>query len=217
MVLIDSPGGSREPHWSADYCERLAARLHGEGAQVERLHATRGAPAPLHQVATTFTDVPEEVALANALRATPAHVVVHAGAGARGSPNLLWLAARLGSACVGVVRMPEVVCQRGDLVDRDDAACATFDDPARCAWCCRRSFFQKARPADFLNRMDLVVASLQVCEEVWTIGAGDGDSDRAALEGVGVPRRALRSASDDEAVERIAAALPAIARTVVPT
>lgn len=216
-VLIDSPGLGPGRHWSADFVADLDVALVALGVPVDRLGVQRrggrgGQPAPLHRVAAGNTDVPAEIALTRALRVEPAHAVVHAGAGARGSPNLLWIAARMGSASVAVVRVSEVVCQRGDLVDRDGRRCDRIDDPERCTWCCRESFWRRPKPDDFRNRLDLVVAGLQACSAVW---APDGD-DLDVLERVGVPARLLRTAPQHELAVAVAAELPRLSASPSP-
>ncbi len=206
-VLIDSPGSSAEPHWSGGLVASLAAELERLDVGVSRLPGTVRPPVALHRVNASLTDVSHEIALTEALRADPAHAVVHAGVGACGSPNLLWIAARMGSAAVAVVRAEEVVCHRGDLVDRTGARCQHIDDPGRCAWCCSRSFWRRA-PADaFRNRFDLVVAGLQACSTVW-IPEGD---DIGLLERVGVPRRLVSTAAPGDLVARVAADVRALA------
>ncbi|MCA8949240.1 MAG: hypothetical protein KDE27_07045 [Planctomycetes bacterium] len=205
VVLVDSPGSGPGPHWSSAFVAELAGELTARGVDVLQLGSRVSPGSPLHRVSAAFTDVREEVALTKALRHESVHAVVHAGVGARGSPNMLWIGARLGPTCVGVVRAAEVVCQRGDLVDRDGSVCTAIDDPERCTWCCSGPVFRRARPDGFRNRLDLVVAGLQAAATVWL---PDGD-DPALLERVGVPRRALRSAPAEDLVQVVAAELSA--------
>lgn len=147
---------------------------------------------PLHRVEAGTLDLPLEAALTRELRARPASAVVQVGVGARGSPNLLWIAERMGIAPFAVVRGSEVVCQRGDLVDRSGVRCAEFRDAARCAGCCSASWWRRARGADIQNRLELLVAGLQVARRVLV---GD-EAEADWLEQVGVPRRVLQVTSE---------------------
>ncbi|MCR9248187.1 MAG: hypothetical protein NXI31_24415 [bacterium] len=157
-----------------------------------------------------ITDIAAEAALTQMLRDEPAHAVVHAGVGAAGSPNLLWIAARMGSVGIAVVRASEVVCQRGDLVHQDGAACAKFDDGDRCAACCSGSWFRRARAVDLLNRLDLFVAGLQSSALVLLPTA----DDPAVLEAVGVPKRSLRTAVAEDLAATVASELPELVAPV---
>lgn len=148
-------------------------------------------------------DIPLEIELTKLLRSEPADAVVHAGVGARGSPNLLWVAERMGSRSISVVRASEVVCQRGDLLDWERQPCRTFQDPDRCARCCRQSRLRRSTAGEFLSRLDLVVAGLRACSTVWL---SEGD-DRTWLEEVGVPASLLEAAHSDDLVSAVAADL----------
>ncbi|MCK5942545.1 MAG: hypothetical protein KAI24_11280, partial [Planctomycetes bacterium] len=101
-----------------------------------------------------------------ALRAEPNSVVVHVGLGAQGSPNVLWLADRLGSRTVACLRGAELVCHRGDLRDRDGRSCSEWSDAARCRWCCSTQWWRRPSVNDLRNRIDLLVAGLLGCAAV---------------------------------------------------
>ncbi|MCA8976972.1 MAG: hypothetical protein KDC98_19770 [Planctomycetes bacterium] len=200
VVLVDSPGPGPEPHWSVVFVTGLEACLRQEGIDVKRLSGPVSVRLPLHRVDAAICDAGSEIALAAILRHDLVDVVVHAGVGARGSPNMLWLAQRLGSDAVAVVRSAEVVCQRGDLVDGEGEACTDFADAERCAACCCHGK-RRPRSDELRNRLDLFVAGLQACSTVWL-----GDDDQAErLEQVGVPRRVLRQCSHEAMVDSVAA------------
>jgi hypothetical protein len=142
--------------------------------------------AVLARVGAEHACLPAELALAQALRAEPRSVVVHVGLGARGSPNLCWLGDRLGAPCFAVVRAAEVVCHRGDLVDRLGAPCREFADPVRCRRCCA-SMLRRPHPSAFQGRSDLLAASLLACRAVFVAD----DADTATLVAFGVPAAAV--------------------------
>jgi hypothetical protein len=128
-----------------------------------------------------------ERALVRSLRAEPAACVLHVGAGAGGSPNVAWLADRMGSLAFAVVRSAEIVCQRGDLVDASGAPCGCFDDAARCRRCCTSVWRRRPRADDFRNRWDLLLAGLAVAEAVFA----DDEAGAERLVGLGVGRRRI--------------------------
>jgi hypothetical protein len=199
FVVIDSPGPGPAPHWSAAFVEELAEHLRAAGAGVDRLSATRPVRVPLHRVAGRYSDLDAEKALTGLLRENRIDAVLHVGVGAGGSQNLLWLPPRLGFVSVGVVRAAEVLCHRGDLVDRDGAACVDFLDPERCARCCR-SGPRRASAIELEGRLDLAIAGLQNCEVVW-LAAEDGLD---GLVAAGVPRRLLRTSPRDQLARAVA-------------
>lgn len=190
VVLIATPGPGSGRHWSEPFVDDLAALLRQNGTDVLQLRGNRPAAA-LHEVLRSCDDPVLEVELAHTLRRRPAHAVVHAGFGAGGSPNLLWLADRMGSAAIAVASPVEVVCRRGDWVDEQGRTCAIVDDVSRCATCCARAPGRPAPTSDFENRLDLLVASLQVAAAVFH----DAAVDPAPLAALGVPARALRAAA----------------------
>jgi hypothetical protein len=210
VLLISSPGAGRGPHWSHAAASGLQNALLAAGAQVHWFAAADAADAPgrpaageftplvvprqaLHRVTAGTEHVALEVSLTQALRARPADAVVHLGVGARGSVNVLWLADRMGSAAFAVARASEVVCQRGDLIDDSAQACTIFEDADRCRACCSASWLARPRADDFRNRLDLLVAGLQVCTAVFVSTAPEA----AMLERIGVPRRVLHTGPPD--------------------
>jgi len=210
VLLISSPGTVRGPHWSHGAANELQEALRAAGAQVHWFAAADAADAPgrpaageftslvvprqaLHRVTAGTEHVALEVALTRELRARPADAVVHLGVGARGSVNILWLADRMGSAAFAVARASEVVCQRGDLIDDRAQACTIFEDADRCRACCAASWLARPRADDFRNRLDLLVAGLQVSAAVFVRSA----EEAAMLERIGLPRRVLHAAEFD--------------------
>ncbi|HEX6811755.1 MAG TPA: hypothetical protein VF384_09045 [Planctomycetota bacterium] len=206
VVLVSSPGASSELHWSHGAAAELARLLLLGGANVLWLPATYAGqslpsippgihvrpaqlerPAPLWRVNKCRTDAALEVLLTRSLRERPAHAVVHLGVGARGSPNVLWLADCLGSAPIAVVRAAEVVCQRGDLVHASGVACTQFDDPDRCQRCCRASVWSQPHRVELLNRADLLAAGLLAAEAVFVASPAEAE----VLVKSGVPQRVI--------------------------
>lgn len=200
VVIVSAPGATSAPHWSQPLAGDLAAALAAAGAQVRWFAAVAadqpGVPGadllvvkhrPLHRVAAGATHVELEVELVRELRASAADAVVHVGIGARGSVNVPWLADRLGSRAFAIARAAEVVCQRGDLIDEQGLPCARHEEPDRCRQCCAASWWRAPRADDFRSRLDLLVASLQVCSSVFVGSAAEA----TLLEATGVPRRAL--------------------------
>ncbi len=130
---------------------------------------------PLHVVAAEHQDLDLEQALTRSLRERPAHVLCHVGVGARGSPNLGWLAERLGSVVFAVAQSAEVVCHRGDLLDRSGADCREFSSPERCRRCCAASWWRRPSALAFLDRADSSAASLLAAEAVFVPTPTDGE------------------------------------------
>lgn len=207
VVIVSSPGCGPLPHWSHATAAAVATRLVARADTVSWLAVVRGAadagPSPASverhvfpmrapgrtaDVAGQNRHLPLELALTHALRTTAARAVVHVGVGARGSPNVNWLADRLGAAAFAVARASEVVCHRGDLVDRERRACAEFLDPERCGRCCTDVWWRRARADDFRNRSDLLAGSLLASAAVFV----PGDDDVRRLVDFGLPPRALR-------------------------
>lgn len=150
----------------------------------------------LDQVDADNSDLELETLLAHSLREHPADAVVHVGAGARGSPNVAWLAERMGSPAFVVARASELVCHRGDLVDRDGKACERFLEPERCRRCCATSWWRKPGKVAFQNRSDLLVASLMAAEAVFVATP----AERAPLLAFGVPEALLVVGSEPAAI-----------------
>jgi hypothetical protein len=211
VVIVSSPGRGFELHWSHAFAHELAERLAARGADVTWLAPVRAgqrlaAPPPavaceqfslpaaaaIHRVARENRGLQVELALTHLLRNAGPATVVHVGAGARGSPNVNWLAERLGETSFAIARGAEVVCHRGDLCDRDGRACHEFLDAERCRSCCTSSLLHRPRANDFRNRADLLVASLIACSTVFVRDAGDV---RLLVE-FGVPERLLAVAVD---------------------
>ena len=226
IVVVSSPGASRTPHWSHAAAAATADVLAAAGHDVvwfavarigqalsppPRGVELRGVPTlpprALHLVAADNDDAGTEALLAHSLREQPAAAVVHFGAGARGTPNVAWLAERMGSPAFAVVHGAEVVCHRGDLVDRDGRPCAQFAEPARCRRCCAASWWRTPPANDFLARGDLLAGSLLACEEVFVADAADA----ALLAAFGVPGKTVRIGCDPATVAACvtAAATPA--------
>lgn len=202
VVLVGAPGATAARHWSDVFAAELALEFIARGANVEWFrfapedvavpglvqHDVRTSPpAPLHRVAAGTQDSTIESALVASLRAKPATAVVHVGVGARGSPNILWLADRMGSTPFAVAHSSEIVCHRGDLVHATGLACGTFDDAGRCSECCAKSKWRRPRRADLHNRWDLLIAGLYSSAAVFV--GEEVDCDRLAASGV--PRRTL--------------------------
>ncbi|MBL8754327.1 MAG: hypothetical protein JNK15_13580 [Planctomycetes bacterium] len=204
-MFVSSPGPGSEPeHWSRPFTATMAAMATAAGATVLWLEPARAATAAadvppgvahrrvpfaeggaVHRVAAGNRHLAVELELTRELRARPTAVVVHVGVGARGSPNVGWLAERLGSRSFAVARGAEVVCHRGDLRFRDGTSCAVVDDAARCRRCCAAGLFRRPHADDFRNRGDLLVASLQAAAAVFVPERGDADRLRAfGLNGV---------------------------------
>lgn len=202
VVLLTSPGAVAGLHWSFDHGERLHRALVDAGHVVRWLApvvaganvspATAAeilpvAAAPLHRVAAAVLHDDLERELARELRTRPADLVVHLGLGARGSANLLWLADRMGSRTIAIVRAAEILCHRGDRIDERGQACAVIDDPDRCRACCSSGLRRAPRSA-FANRLDLLIGSLQVTTDIFLSSSTDSD----LLTQLGLPLRQHR-------------------------
>lgn len=213
VVVVSSPGTTPALHWSHASAADLARWLTGHGAHVEWMAAVRagqslpaGAPSattivmpalpPVWRAGADNRHLAVELALTRSLRQAPAHAVVHVGAGARGSPNVCWLAERMGSLPFAVVRSPEVVCQRGDLVHASGAACGEFLDPERCRRCCTVSWWSRPRGGDFRSRTDLLAASLLAAAAVFV----PSPDDEAPVVAFGVAGRSLQVTGDAAAI-----------------
>ena len=218
LVLVSAPGDGPRPHWSQELAARLAQLATARGARVRwlaALHSGSAPPAavegvellahpvgparPVWAVAAHHRDTPIERALTRWLRDEPRSVVVHLGVGARGTPNALWLADRLGSAAHAVARGAELVCVRGDLIDRERQPCARFDDPDRCRWCCSAGLFRRPRADDLRNRTDLLSAGLATA---LTVSVPDADDARFATALGVAPRRVAVGVEPGALVDR---------------
>jgi hypothetical protein len=206
VVLVSSPGSSSELHWSHEAAAELARLLVLKGANVQWLPVTYAGqslppippavhvratqhdrPIPLHLVTKGRTDSAVEIVLTQSLRERPAHAVVHLGVGARGSPNVLWIADCMGSAPIAVLRAAEVVCQRGDLIHASRVACTKSDDAERCRLCCKASRWGHPHRTELLNRWDLLAAGLLAAETVFV----PTQHDAGLLAASGVPQRTI--------------------------
>lgn len=192
IVVVSSPGLGGQPHWSHEAAGAFAQRAVQRGATVRwlaGLHAGQPVPAeaaglevfayqdrkvyPAGAVSSSQLDAPLELALTECLRAEPLSAVVHFGLGAQGTPNLLWLADRLGSKTFACVRGVELVCHRGDLLDREKQICTEWSSADRCRWCCSDGAKPKPSTDDMLNRTDLFIAGLATCARVFVSDADE--------------------------------------------
>jgi hypothetical protein len=203
VFVVSSPGPGPGRHWSHDFAAALTALCRQRGAAVAWAPVLRrgqtlppdlaasaaevfvaDVSAGAARVAADHRHLPIERVLTQALRNEPSTIVVHAGVGARGSPNLLWLAERLGSTAFAVARGAEIVCHRGDLVDRAGSPCGDFTTPERCQRCCR-AVWRRPSADDFRTRADLLVASLLSSRSIVV----PADADVELLMAMGVPRQ----------------------------
>lgn len=222
IVLVSSPGSGPGPHWSQDAAAALATALRAGGADLRWFCCTaRPDTAPpaaeavplrrpprVARVAAGLQHTELEVAVTRALRALPTDAVVHLGAGAGGSPNVGWLATRMGSRAFAVVRSDEVVCQRGDLVHATGTPCERFDDAERCRACCARGVLFGPRADDLRNRRDLLLAGLVVADAVFV----EDEAGRARLTACGLAARHLHASHDVATIAARLGAAPAGAR-----
>ena len=205
VLLVSSPGAGGPAHWSHDVAATLAAVLQRAAASVHWLAVAHGrqplAPAPPGvareilpmprvrpaHVADANTHLPVELALTARLRAAPAAVVVHVGLGAGGSPNVPWLADRLGAPAFVIARAAEVACHRADLLPGDDAPCGEAAAGERCLRCCPRGWRYRGNARALLARTDLLAASLLASTALFV----PGEAHVAPLVALGVPRRTI--------------------------
>tara|TARA_R110002072_G_scaffold269796_1_gene429076 strand:+ start:9376 stop:10101 length:726 start_codon:yes stop_codon:yes gene_type:complete len=222
IVLVSSPGTGGAPHWSHELASDFARLAVARGATVRWLAGLhQGQPVPpgspgvqvfAHQdrrelpwskVAASQLDVPLEVALTACLREEPLSVVVHVGVGTQGTPNVLWLSDRLGSRTFACLRGIELVCHRGDLLDRDQRICSDWSDPERCRWCCSTSWFRRPSSNDLRNRVDLLIAGLQTCNSI----SVPEEDDVAFVKELGIAGKLIAvGATAEELVARVFAA-----------
>lgn len=218
VVLVSSPGRATEPHWSAAAAADLAAALLAAGVGVEWFHVAAAQSASpnvpgarvhhrvppralaVHAVSAAMQHLELERDLVRSLRAEHAAAVLHLGVGAGGSPNVLWLAERMGSRVFAVVRSAEIVCQRGDLVHADGLACTRHDDAERCRSCCRRSWWRSPQPDEFQNRWDLLFGGLLVATAVFVRDAPE--AEQLVAHGL-APRQLFAEHGTDAIVRRV--------------
>ncbi|MBL8731321.1 MAG: hypothetical protein JNN13_03010 [Planctomycetes bacterium] len=210
VVVVNAPGATGSPHWSlvaaAALCNGLAARavpvtwlrvIVGDASASAPAPAPalpgvvvlehRRAAAPLPQVAAANEDTALELTLVRLLRPLGADAaVVHLGAGAGGSPNVLWLADRLGLRTFAGLRFAELVCARGDLRHRTGTTCSRFDDAEWCRRCCA-SGWRKPHQSELQNRFDLLLGSLLTAERVVV----DSSAGEALLRQAGLAQDAI--------------------------
>lgn len=186
IVVVSSPGQGKQPHWSQEVAGAFARLAVARGATVRwlaGLHAAHAVPSgepglqvfahkdrrvlSASNVNASQVDPGLERALTDCLRAEPLSVVVHFGLGGQGTSNVLWLSDRLGSRTYACVRGVELVCHRGDLLDRDKKICAEWSSADRCRWCCSESWFGNPTSEDMLNRVDLFIAGLSTCASIF--------------------------------------------------
>jgi hypothetical protein len=180
------------------------APLSIDGVQTIRIATRR---VPFRSVVSRLVDLPTERALSAALREAPPDLLQIHGFGAASSCLGPWIADRLGVPSLVVVDdLAELLCHRRTLIDAAGQGCSVFDEPERCARCCRAAspdglgaFAALAaallRPVaglspfparvDFENRLDMLVSGLLAARQVRVRGAAEA----AALVAVGVPPR----------------------------
>jgi len=222
VVLVNSPGSGRAPHWSRKLAGAFSRLAVARGAKVRWLaamHPHEESPLadpgvevlPIRRRRSLFSsraaaakaDAAMELALTEALRAEPRSVVVHVGVGGQGSPNPLWLADRLGSATFASARGPELVCNRSELLDRHNMPCRFSSESEQCRWCGAPSMSSTQRSVSMQNREDLLVAALQTCAAILVPGEEDAD----LLQAVGVAaKRVSVGASAAELADRVLSA-----------
>ena len=219
IVVVSSPGMGAAPHWSHEVAGDFAHQAVARGATVRwlvALHAGQPIPpggpglqvfahkdrlvlAP-NKVAASQLDVPLEVTLSDCLRAEPLSVVVHIGVGGQGTPNVLWLADRLGSRTFACARGAELVCHRGDLLDRDKRLCKDWIDPERCRWCCSTKLFGNPSSNDLRNRADLFIAGFHGCVSI----SVPTEEDMSMVADLGVARKQIEiGASAEDLIARV--------------
>ncbi|MEZ6038220.1 MAG: hypothetical protein R3F29_12120 [Planctomycetota bacterium] len=198
LVVVRSPGFGAPPHWSAAFADELERLVVARGGAVRQLlpGVARQAALPPSAVAAGHCDMQLECELTAALREWPCAVVVHVGVGARGTPNVLWIADRLGSRAIACVHGDELVCARGDLRHRDGRPCDEFTDAARCRSCCAASWRRKPHLSDLQNRTDLSVASLLVAEQTFV----RDEADQQRLVALGLPAARIVTTLTPDAV-----------------
>lgn len=219
IVVVSSPGQGQEPHWSQEAAGEFSRLALARGATVRwlaGLHAGQpvspgasGLQVFAHQdrrvhrasdVNASQLDAPLELALTECLRAEPLSIVVHFGLGGQGTPNVLWLSDRLGSRTYASVRGVELVCHRGDLLDRDKKICSEWSDADRCRWCCSDARFGKPTANDMLNRVDLFIAGLMTCACVFV----PEEQDVAHVSSLSLSRDVIAvGASPEQIIQRI--------------
>ena len=229
IVVVSSPGDGGALHWSHQLAGEFAQLAIAKGATVRwlaALHRGQELPfaasdlraaglelsvyqnrreLPLNQIATSQLDVSMEAAVTDCLRAEPLASVVHLGLGGQGTPNVLWLSDRLGSRTFACARGVELLCHRGDLVDRDRRVCTDWSDPERCRWCCSVSRFGRPTSNDLRNRVDLFIAGLQTCESILV----PASEDVALVTSLGLAAKQIAvGVSATDLLARVFAAVP---------
>jgi hypothetical protein len=182
----------------------LAEGLAAQGWSVDVMPGGPIRPRSIRRATDGLTDSMHEREVSLRIRAFAPRVVHCLGFGGVISVNLPWLVDRLGAAAVVDVQLERLVCHRGDLRFRGAEACATWDDPARCAACCNAAapsglsrpaaalaaacawlgdLSPFAKPLAFRNRFDLVRGGIAPAAAVLV------EDERAALavRGFGVP------------------------------
>lgn len=113
--------------------------------------------------------------MTESLRAAPLSAVVHIGLGGQGTPNVCWLAERLGSRTYACARGAELVCHRSHLLATSERPCRGQDGVDACPWCCDGGEPTAPASIELRNREDNLVASLQTCAAVVVPAPADAE------------------------------------------
>lgn len=151
-----------------------------------RVSIARSEVPPFALVTGRITDPSTELLVAARIRAEFPDVVHVLDFCGTSSVNLPWIATSLGAPSVVNLEVARTLCHRGTLVHASGEACGTWDDPERCARCCRP--LHGPSPRHFRNRVEMMLAGLQPARRVILASA----AERELLETVGGPRVRMR-------------------------
>src|SRR5690606_26728882 len=143
-----------------------------EAAGVRVAIASTGVP-PFAAVTSTITDPQTELLAAVRIRAEFPDVVHVLDFGGTSSINLPWIATSLGAPSLVSLAVARTLCSRETLVHASGEACRTWDDPQRCARCCRSLGGPAAR--HFRNRIEMMLAGLQPARRLILASAAERD------------------------------------------